>query len=75
MKQVSNITVCEDHGDCLKGKQVVIIFKKPVKAKDFSLIRGSHSHRGSAQIFRGDEDVPVVCILESSYHKSSEELT
>ena len=71
MKQVSNITECYEYGDFLNGKRVVVIFKKPVKPKKFKVIHGSSADKTSVTTFKGNEESPVICTIESSYHKSN----
>lgn len=61
-----NIKVCYDEGDCVKGKRVVIIFQK---LKNTRIIAGSSGHRATAATFTGDNDNPVICTIEDTYHK------
>lgn len=64
------ITKCYDKGAILKGKRVVVIFKKPVKPKKFRVIHGSSADKASTVTFKGDNDYPVECTIEASYNKS-----
>lgn len=65
-----NIATCYEAGDFLNGKRVVVIFKKSIKPKKFRVIHGSSADKASVTTFNGDEDCPVICTIESSYHKS-----
>lgn len=66
---MSEITECYENGAILNGKRVVIRFKKHVKPKKFRLIHGSSADKASAVTFKGNDEYPVECILESSYNK------
>ena len=58
--------ICYEKGDCLKGKRVVVVFQKKSK---FTIFHGSGRDKAIAVNFRGNENNPVVCTLEQSYHK------
>lgn len=60
-------SIGHDKNDMLKGQRVVIIFKK-VDNFDHRT-HGSGAHKKMSATFKGNVDNPVVCTIESTFHK------
>jgi hypothetical protein len=56
-----------DKGDSLNGERIVVIFKR---SKKNYVAHGSSTHNAMVMTFEGDEDYPVLCTLENTFHST-----